>query len=96
MCLMIEQNVLIENPYLLSVGVTKFVSREQFIFQALVLEKRAERQSDAIGVHPVFWTACSLKNLRCYETKKIKNTIDSVGLSFFFFSLAGHLAVEEL
>lgn len=71
MCLMIEQNVLIENPYLLSVGVTKFVSGEQFIFQALVLEKRAERQRDAIGVYPVFWTACSLNNLRCYETKKI-------------------------
>lgn len=64
MCLMKEQNALIENPYLLSIGITKFVSGEQFIFQALVLEKRAERQSDAIGVYPVLWTACFWTNFK--------------------------------
>lgn len=54
---MIKQRVLIEYPYLFRIGVAEFVSREQFIFQALVLKKRRDRHE---CVSLLSWTPCSL------------------------------------
>lgn len=54
----VKQNALIENSYLLSIGITKFVPREQLVFQALVLKKRKHKRGNDICICPVACTAC--------------------------------------